>query len=521
MYACINDPAFELSGATPEGGTYSGTGVSGGYFNPAVAGVGYHLITYTYVIPGTNCAGSCEFYIHVKPLPQIDCPAAFEVCLGSPKILLDNAYPQGGEYSGTGVIMDNGFYYFDPSVGVGTYKITYCFTDPETNCTNCCEFVITVVADHIIQISQGWSGISSYIVPDDPDIVNLMYPTASQLILLYHDDKFYWPVEEINTIINWNTYWGYVIKVTDNTELPICGEPTQNKTISLTQGWNLIPVLSSEDYDIQTLFDGITGFQIAKEVAGTGVYWKDYGINTIGCVEPGKAYYVRMTASGSINYALPGYCLPTKYGVPSGELKTPWNEITNTPGSHLVAFNIANNMFATGDIVGGFTPDGKCAGVVEITDTSEPFALSLNGDDATSAEIDGFETGEIISYKLYRPSTGEVFELQVSYKPDMNSSNFQNNGLSEITQVKMTATNISNPEASHPGIYPNPTHGVFNISGINKTAGIRIMNAFGEEIFNNEMTLPAKLDLTGRPNGVYLIRIEYENNVFIEKLILN
>ncbi|HXC03410.1 MAG TPA: PKD domain-containing protein, partial [Bacteroidia bacterium] len=39
---CVNASAIALTGGTPSGGTYSGPGVSGGMFNPGVAGVGTH-----------------------------------------------------------------------------------------------------------------------------------------------------------------------------------------------------------------------------------------------------------------------------------------------------------------------------------------------------------------------------------------------------------------------------------------------------------------------------------------------
>jgi PKD repeat protein len=45
---CINDPSFALSGGSPAGGTYSGTGVSAGNFDPSVAGFGTFLITYDF-----------------------------------------------------------------------------------------------------------------------------------------------------------------------------------------------------------------------------------------------------------------------------------------------------------------------------------------------------------------------------------------------------------------------------------------------------------------------------------------
>ncbi len=61
---CNLDAPFALSGATPAGGTYSGTGVSGGIFDPGVAGAGTHTITYTYT-DGNTCTNSCTFTIDV------------------------------------------------------------------------------------------------------------------------------------------------------------------------------------------------------------------------------------------------------------------------------------------------------------------------------------------------------------------------------------------------------------------------------------------------------------------------
>ncbi len=61
---CSADAPFALSGATPAGGTYSGTGVSGGIFDPGVAGAGTHTITYTYT-DGNSCTNSCTFTIDV------------------------------------------------------------------------------------------------------------------------------------------------------------------------------------------------------------------------------------------------------------------------------------------------------------------------------------------------------------------------------------------------------------------------------------------------------------------------
>ncbi len=81
-----NAKPFKLKGGLPSGGTYAGAGVFGGIFNPAVAGVGNHMITYAY----TNfwgCSGN-----QIQNIAVINSPAF--VC-GNPLIdIRDNIqYP--------------------------------------------------------------------------------------------------------------------------------------------------------------------------------------------------------------------------------------------------------------------------------------------------------------------------------------------------------------------------------------------------------------------------------------------
>ena len=61
----VNEPAFALTGGSPEGGTYSGDGVSNGMFNPAEAGEGSHVITYTYS-DENSCENSAQQTIIVE-----------------------------------------------------------------------------------------------------------------------------------------------------------------------------------------------------------------------------------------------------------------------------------------------------------------------------------------------------------------------------------------------------------------------------------------------------------------------
>jgi parallel beta-helix repeat protein len=62
---CINGSTFQLTGGLPAGGSYAGSGVSGGMFNPALAGLGWHTVSYTYTDPATNCSSTATQMVWV------------------------------------------------------------------------------------------------------------------------------------------------------------------------------------------------------------------------------------------------------------------------------------------------------------------------------------------------------------------------------------------------------------------------------------------------------------------------
>jgi hypothetical protein len=61
---CVYNSPVTLSGGSPASGTYSGTGVTAGAFNPTTAGIGTHTITYSYT-DGNSCTGTATADITV------------------------------------------------------------------------------------------------------------------------------------------------------------------------------------------------------------------------------------------------------------------------------------------------------------------------------------------------------------------------------------------------------------------------------------------------------------------------
>jgi len=114
---CENDGAITLS-ATPAGGTWSGSGITGNQFDPST-GAGDYIISYE----ATNgeCVATDNITIHVDAMPDATIDAAGPFCVGDAAITL-TAATAGGTWAGNGVTANQ----FDPAAaGIGSHIITY------------------------------------------------------------------------------------------------------------------------------------------------------------------------------------------------------------------------------------------------------------------------------------------------------------------------------------------------------------------------------------------------------------
>lgn len=184
-------------------------------------------------------------------------------------------------------LMDGGQY---RQSNINTDPISYLFTSLYHN-----TLYNLSLTGHTINLESGWSGISSYLEPFDSNIEDMYGQIESELEILQNFIGVYWPDGNVNTIGTWSISSGYIIKVADNCQLKILGSVTDNSDLELTEGWNLMPVLQSCAINPAELFsDILPSLLIVKEVSGNGIYWPSYGINTIGAILPGKAYFVKV-----------------------------------------------------------------------------------------------------------------------------------------------------------------------------------------------------------------------------------
>ena len=143
---CMGTGKIDLENGRPADGVYTGSGVSGSFFDPAVAGVGIHSVTYSY-----DNENGCEIlsraYITVNSLPTVELVLEKdEICINQGLLELSEGLPMDGMFSGVGILDGNG--QFDPAIaGVGNHIITYTFID-DNGCENSASDDISVLAEN-------------------------------------------------------------------------------------------------------------------------------------------------------------------------------------------------------------------------------------------------------------------------------------------------------------------------------------------------------------------------------------
>ncbi len=156
---CVNSSQASLTGS-PAGGTFSGPGISGNAFDPAVAGAGGpYVITYTYT-DGNGCTNSTSQSVTVNALPggsgSFNGLASTYCTTDAPVNLTGN--PTTGTFSGPGITDNgNGTAIFNPATaGVGTHSISYTFSNGF--CSNTATASVTVLPNYVITATAGTGG---------------------------------------------------------------------------------------------------------------------------------------------------------------------------------------------------------------------------------------------------------------------------------------------------------------------------------------------------------------------------
>jgi len=411
---------------------------------------------------------------------------------------------------------------YDPGIYQGYFLIKSNDPDESFYYLSATLEVIAAPITHFISIPQGWSGLSSYIQPIQSNLPDVFTPVESDLVIAQTLTGMYYPGENINTIGEWYPQSAYKVKFLSAVELPVFGYPETNKTLYLNQGWNLTPVICDDIWSIDDAAEQLgENLTLVKEIAGNHLYWPAYNIRTLNVFTPGNAYFIHITDEGNISFPPNIFKSSPDMEILQSDPVSPWNTVTYTGNSHIVAIPASIlTGFSTGDVIGVFSHDGQCRGFVTITNAESNLAMVANGDDASTASKDGLNNNEPLIFKIFKAASGETIELEVTFDNTLpDRGNFVSHGISALAGLKTSLDGST--DGLRLTLSPNPTSGKISISSDRIPESIDIETFEGERVFSyrNLTDTNTEIDLSGLPSGVYVAKIRFTEQLFFRRIV--
>ncbi len=394
--------------------------------------------------------------------------------------------------------------------------------------------VEVILSVQIITIPQGWSYISSYLTPTDPNIVNMFADivAANNLSILtgvngiYAPDPFF-----INTFGSWDVLKGYKVKMHQSDELVIAGDSLNDKTIDFLPGTHLIPVLTNQTTGLDMIFDDAENdILYMLDIYTNQVYWPNGGLYTLTDLVPGKGYLANFKSPVTLSYPpLSNFTVDNSQPLPP--VNGPW-PCARTSNYHLISISAeAVNDLQNADYIGAFDSQGNCVGYAALEKTGQNILLTVYGDEPITTENDGLMEGELLRFRSFDANENTEKEFIASFNLAFPNTDglFYANGLSGITGFKESATGVGENElAASVQVYPNPAKDVLNItltgfktlSGLEKGLTATLLTTEGKVVKTYPITSPTtQLDVADLQTGIYLLKITSENQIVVKRLV--
>ena len=299
----------------------------------------------------------------------------------------------------------------------GTYTLT---VKDSNNCIKNFDFIIESLSCGIsqtIDLEEGWSIISTYINPYDNNIESIFNSVINNLEIVKDENgNVYWPLFGLNSIGNFTIGEGYQVKMNYFDQILIEGDLIPyNTPIIFNEGWNLIGYLHPEPSNPIQMMNSIVSnngpMKILKNSAGN-VYWPEFGLNSIGNMNPGEGYQIKLENFTQFSYP----SISARYEHTSIESTIYFKQPKKTDQNMIIGIPNKSwkNHINIGDEIGVFDSDNNLIGASVYSNNN--LAITIWGDDILSEEKDGAKNGELIKFKLWDSYNNTEKELYITWK---------------------------------------------------------------------------------------------------------
>ena len=156
-----------------------------------------------------------------------------------------------------------------------------------------------------INLSSGWSLISTYIDPFEPNVDSVFNNIQSQVIVMKNAmGDFYWPFYGVNLIGDMTIGSAYYIRMLSSQILSIYGDAIipENTPVIINQGWTIVGYLRQNPGPIEIMLAPILNDVIIVKDGDGNVLWPYFNLNMINYMIPGEGYSIKMNSQQTLTY---------------------------------------------------------------------------------------------------------------------------------------------------------------------------------------------------------------------------
>ena len=411
-----------------------------------------------------------------------------------------------------------------PGWGDGEYLFTYIAFDQTGNQSGYYNNIINPVDaityfiqaqydEQVLNIPQGYSLISTFIDPVNPNVYDVFAPILSDVVLMKDENgNPFWPAYGLNNIGNMDIGEGYQINLLAAHMLTVQGVQVvpENNPISLPFGWSMFGNLRTTPMSVETaLVSVVTDILVVKDGNGS-IYWPAYSYNGIGDLLVGKGYKIRMTSANSFTYPANTAAVAKSNAISS--VNSHYTNIKTTSSNMTIGIPSSSwsNSPEYGDEIAVVSPSGKVVGAGVYSGGTT--VITVWGNDPETKLFNSMDEGMNLSFKLWSNSLQTEETLVVS---DWISGDgiYTIDGVYVVGKIKLADIVVSNELFQNS---PNPARDIteitFNLE-LNNDVTLSVYNLLGEKIHSISLgnlssgNHSYKLDISNYPSGAYLYRI--------------
>ena len=539
---CANNADINLS-ATPNGGTFSGTAVSGSVFSPSTAGAGNVDIVYSYT-DATGCSNADTVSVTINSLPN----ASFS---GYSTTYCDNSLPStlvptttGGTFSGSGIngnIFDPTFYASLPGI-MTLSKIKYEITDANS-CYNADSVNVTLYHAPNVNIS----GLDTIYCENAAIDTLLVSPTGGTVSAgAFLNGNIFHPA---NATLGYNyIYYSYTnsnnCSNSDTIKIKVNGAPDASfsglaasycnndaaSTLMPTEaGGAFTGTFSGSTFDPNQITIPTNALSLSITVT--------YSLtNTYGCTDS-VSHNTTIYPLPNVSFGplVPSIC---ENGIPIIlNLGTPAGGTYFGNGVQGILFTPADATLGNDTLVYSYTNSNNCTNsdstVIEVLQSPD-FTL---GDDSSicinhvvtlatklgSGYVYLWSDGSTDSTLTIDASTLGTGTFTYSVTVTDQSNNCVESDDIEITVNPCTGINTFSNQSNNIKVYPNPSTGIFNIETSLNFETLEVYSTDGRLIYSEEVKdkgMNLKLNLTNQSKGVYYLLLNNGKTIERKQLII-